>query len=126
MAGVTALLAIGGNIAGAWGPPREALTRLPEELARLGVTVEAVATLIETPPFGPVAQPAFLNGALRIRTGLTPLALLAVVKALERKAGRKSGDSSLQQPSTPAKQTPTWRAADQAFGHAGSAGQDGP
>lgn len=83
-----AILGIGANIAGAWGAPRETLTRLPLELEALGIDVEAAAPLIETPPFGPVAQPSFLNGALRVRTGLPPLGLLAVLKALERKAGR--------------------------------------
>jgi 2-amino-4-hydroxy-6-hydroxymethyldihydropteridine diphosphokinase len=87
-----ALLAIGANVAGAWGTPRETLTRLPMELELLGIAVEAAAALIETPPFGPIAQPAFLNGALRIRTCLPPLGLLSVVKALERSAGRKPGE----------------------------------
>jgi len=88
---VTALLAIGANIAGAWGGPRETLTRLPGELSALGIEVEAASALYTTPPFGPVDQPEFLNGALRVITGLAPLSLLAVLKALERSAGRTEG-----------------------------------
>lgn len=89
---VVALLAIGANLAGAWGSPRETLGRLPIELEGLGVAVDGVSTLIETPPFGPVAQPSFFNGALRVRTRLPPQGLLAVLKALERKAGRGPGE----------------------------------
>lgn len=89
---MVALLAVGANIAGLWGSPRETLGRLPAELGRLGIEVEAVSALIETPPFGPVQQPSFLNGALRVRTALPPQGLLAVLKAVERTAGRRTGE----------------------------------
>jgi 2-amino-4-hydroxy-6-hydroxymethyldihydropteridine diphosphokinase len=88
---VKAQLATGANIAGVWGTPRETLGRLPAELAALGIEVEADSPLYATAPVGPVEQPEFLNGALRIATGLAPLALLTVLKALERKAGRTEG-----------------------------------
>jgi 2-amino-4-hydroxy-6-hydroxymethyldihydropteridine diphosphokinase len=67
------------------------LQRLPGEIAALGITVEAVSPLYATAPIGPVAQPAFTNGAMRVRTSLPPLGLLAVLKALEQKAGRIGG-----------------------------------
>lgn len=88
---VTALLAIGANIPGAWGGSRETLTRLPAELSALGIEVVAASALYTTAPIGPVEQPEFLNGALRVLTGLAPLGLLAVLKALERSAGRTEG-----------------------------------
>ena len=88
---VSALLAIGANIAGSWGEPEATLTRLTSELEALGIKVGAVSPLLATAPMGPVEQPGFLNGALLVETGLPPLGLLTVLKALERKAGRVDG-----------------------------------
>ncbi len=88
---VSALLAIGANIAGSWGGPAATLARLPAELEALGIKVKAVSPIHATAPMGPVEQPGFLNGALLVETGLPPLGLLAVLKALERKAGRTDG-----------------------------------
>ncbi len=91
MTTVSALLATGANIAGAWGEPEATLTRLPAELEALGIKVKAISPLHATAPMGPVEQPRFLNGALLVETSLPPLGLLAVLKALERKAGRTEG-----------------------------------
>lgn len=88
---IIALLAIGANVAGTWGGPRETLSRLPVELAAYGLPVLAASRLYATAPVGPIEQPEFLNGALRISTDLPPLGLLAILKALERKAGRWAG-----------------------------------
>ncbi len=91
MTRVSVLLATGANIAGSWGEPAEALARLPAEVEALGIKVKAVSPLYATPPMGPVEQPQFTNGALLVETDLPPLGLLAVLKALERKAGRTDG-----------------------------------
>lgn len=91
MTTVAALLAIGANIAGSWGEPEATLARLPRELEALGIKVKAVSPLHATAPMGPIEQPRFLNGALRVETSVPPLGLLAVLKALERKAGRTDG-----------------------------------
>lgn len=91
MTDVSVLLATGANIAGSWGEPEVTLARLPAELERLGIKVKAVSALHGTAPMGPVEQPHFTNGALRVETDLPPLGLLAVLKGLERKAGRIDG-----------------------------------
>jgi 2-amino-4-hydroxy-6-hydroxymethyldihydropteridine diphosphokinase len=56
------------------------------------VEVEAVSSLYETEPMGEIPdQPDFLNGAVRIRTGLEPEELLDVCKRIEAEAGRDFG-----------------------------------
>lgn len=46
--------------------------------------------IIETEAFGgPCGQPKFLNGALKIKTSLSPLTLLRKLKKIERELGRK-------------------------------------
>ncbi len=48
-----------------------------------------VSKFIKTNPVGgPPAQDKFLNGALKIETGLLPLKLLAEIKQIEREIGR--------------------------------------
>ena len=91
MTTVAALLAVGANIAGSWGEPEVTLARLPRELEALGIKVKAISPLHGTAPMGPVEQPHFTNGALQVETNLPPLGLLAVLKALERNAGRTDG-----------------------------------
>lgn len=52
------------------------------------VEVVATSTLRETEPWGPVAQPGFLNGAVEVETSLEPRALLGVLLDVERRLGR--------------------------------------
>ncbi|MFA4989488.1 MAG: 2-amino-4-hydroxy-6-hydroxymethyldihydropteridine diphosphokinase [Candidatus Omnitrophota bacterium] len=48
------------------------------------------SALIQTEPVGgPPGQPKFLNAALKIQTGLTPLKLLRALKTIEKELGRK-------------------------------------
>jgi 2-amino-4-hydroxy-6-hydroxymethyldihydropteridine diphosphokinase len=56
-----------------------------------GVAVVAVSSLRETEPWGPVEQPAFLNGAVALETTLEPHELLAVLLDVERRLGRIRG-----------------------------------
>jgi len=52
------------------------------------IRVEAVSALYETAPVGPPPQGPYLNAAARLRTRLSPRALLAELLAIERAAGR--------------------------------------
>lgn len=54
---------------------------------RLG-QVEAISQFIETEPEGFVSPFMFLNAALRMRTELSPLALLIGLQQIERELGR--------------------------------------
>lgn len=77
-------IALGANLGDRKNTIREAVRRIGE----LG-TVEAVSPLYETPAWpDPTAAPAYLNGALRLRTRQAPLAVLHDLLAIERELGR--------------------------------------
>lgn len=54
-----------------------------------GIRVEACSSVYETDPVGYLEQPAFLNMAVRVRTRLSPHALLAYMLQVEQELGRK-------------------------------------
>ena len=81
-----AYVAVGANLGDRAGTIRAALERLD---AVPGVSVEAVSSLTETDPVGPVLdQPRFLNGAARLETTLSPRELLGALLAVEAALGR--------------------------------------
>ncbi|TAJ18066.1 MAG: 2-amino-4-hydroxy-6-hydroxymethyldihydropteridine diphosphokinase [Dehalococcoidia bacterium] len=77
-------LALGSNLGDREAHLREAV----EGLRAGGVAIEAVSSLYETPPWGVVEQPAFLNAALVGTTSLTARELLLLAKQIEAAAGR--------------------------------------
>lgn len=77
-------LALGSNL----GDRESHLRAAIEALRAGGVAIEAVSSLYETPPWGVVEQPAFLNAALVGVTSLTARELLALAKRIEAAAGR--------------------------------------
>lgn len=78
-------LGLGSNVGDRAGHLRAAV----EMLAERGVEVEAVSSAYETEPVGGVlAQPDFLNAAVRVRTDLDPEALLDLCKQIELERGR--------------------------------------
>jgi 2-amino-4-hydroxy-6-hydroxymethyldihydropteridine diphosphokinase len=84
-----AVLGLGGNL----GDTRRLMAAAVDRLAaRPGIRVEAVSSLYETPPWGKTDQPAFLNAAARIDTGLSPRDLLATILDVERELGRERGE----------------------------------
>ena len=65
--------------------------RLREAVAGLragGVAIDAISGLYETPPWGVIDQPAFLNAAVAGATDLSPAELLSLAKRIEADAGR--------------------------------------
>jgi 2-amino-4-hydroxy-6-hydroxymethyldihydropteridine diphosphokinase len=56
--------------------------------AHPAMTVEAVASFYRSPPMGPTDQPDFYNTCARLETNLSPHALLAELKKIERDMGR--------------------------------------
>ena len=85
MSAAVIYLALGTNLGDRLANLRAAITALPPT-----VTVEAESPVYETPPWGFLEQPAFLNMVLRGSTGLEPLPLLAHLKQLEQTLGRKT------------------------------------
>lgn len=75
-----AVIGLGANLGS-----REATLRAA--IALLGLEVVATSRLYATAPLGP-PQPTFLNAAVRVRTELAPLALLARMQGVETQLGR--------------------------------------
>lgn len=82
---VTAFIALGSNL----GDRRGNIGKAIEELrnSRM-VEVVKVSKLYETDPAGGPVQDKFLDGAVEIRTQLTPHELLVLLKITEKKVGR--------------------------------------
>ena len=82
-------LALGGNVTRAEGRP-EAVLRAA--LAALGAELRLVAAspVIATAPLGPSIR-RFANAAAIVESDLSPPALLARLKAIERRFGRRRG-----------------------------------
>lgn len=80
-----AWLSLGSNLGERASTIAEAIDLLRETP---DITVEAVSSLHETPPWGDTDQGPFLNVAAGIRTSLAPHALLDVAKTIEVALGR--------------------------------------
>ena len=86
----TYLIALGSNRRhGLYGPPPQVVRAAMEECAVLG-TVAARSPVMATPAMG-AAQRRFANAALVLDSELTPQALLAALKRMEREFGRRPG-----------------------------------
>jgi 2-amino-4-hydroxy-6-hydroxymethyldihydropteridine diphosphokinase len=86
----TYLIALGSNRRhGLYGPPPHVVRAAMEECAVLG-TVAARSPVMATPAMG-AAQRRFANAALVLDSDLTPPALLAALKRMEREFGRRPG-----------------------------------
>ena len=77
-------LALGSNL----GDRAARLEAARTALARR-MTLRRVSRIYETPPWGYVEQPAFLNQVVAVETDLGPEALLTYLKYLEAELGRK-------------------------------------
>lgn len=82
-------IAIGSNRRSRHGSPAAAVQASIVALARLGRVV-AVAPIFDTAPLGPSSR-RFANSAALIETALDPPALLAALKRIERRFGRRPG-----------------------------------
>jgi 2-amino-4-hydroxy-6-hydroxymethyldihydropteridine diphosphokinase len=81
-------LGLGSNVGDRKAHLRGAVAALDEH----GAEVEAASSLYETEPVGEILdQPDFLNAVVRVRTGLEPVALLDLCKAIEVEQGRMLG-----------------------------------
>jgi 2-amino-4-hydroxy-6-hydroxymethyldihydropteridine diphosphokinase len=80
-----AFVGIGSNLGDREGQLRSARRLLAAEG---GIEVLAVSELRDTEPVGPVEQPRFLNGAVRLTTELSPQELLERLLAIEQRLGR--------------------------------------
>ena len=81
---VRAFLGLGSNL----GDRQAAIDEALEALGHAGTRVSKRSPLYETEPWGLLEQPRFINAACEIETSMGPLALLDLLKSLERDAGR--------------------------------------
>ena len=81
----TAYIGLGANL-GARGETMRAALRALAELSF--VQIDCVSSFYETPPWGKIEQPPFLNAAARIAFDGTPQALLAKLQRIENALGR--------------------------------------
>lgn len=82
----TAYIALGSNM----GDKRAYLDLGVEGLRRTkGCQISAVSDYVATEPYGVTDQDEFLNGAMKIRTLLTPFELLKRLHEIEQEAGRE-------------------------------------
>lgn len=82
---VRAYVGLGANLGDREGTIRRAVDLLAEAD---GVEIVAVSTLRETEPWGPIAQPAYVNGVVVLETSLGTRALLDMLLGIERELGR--------------------------------------
>ncbi|WP_033924851.1 2-amino-4-hydroxy-6-hydroxymethyldihydropteridine diphosphokinase [Sphingomonas sp. 35-24ZXX] len=72
------------------GAPRRVLDAALVALASAGIDIESTAPVIDTPPIGPSTR-RYANSAAVIRTSLMPDALLALLKRIEARFGKRRG-----------------------------------
>jgi 2-amino-4-hydroxy-6-hydroxymethyldihydropteridine diphosphokinase len=72
------------------GAPAGVLAAALDALAAQGITVLAVAPVLQSAPLGP-SRRRYANGAALIESDLGPEELLALLKSTERQFGRRSG-----------------------------------
>jgi 2-amino-4-hydroxy-6-hydroxymethyldihydropteridine diphosphokinase len=81
----SALIALGGNV----GDVRSRFAGAIDAICRqTQAMLTARSSDYETPPWGGVEQPSFINACIAIETGLAPHALLATLLDIERMFGR--------------------------------------
>ncbi|MDX1443669.1 MAG: 2-amino-4-hydroxy-6-hydroxymethyldihydropteridine diphosphokinase [Gammaproteobacteria bacterium] len=89
-AGTTSWIALGSNLAGEVGGPREQLESACAMLADLpGTEFLRRSSWYCSAPMGPVAQDDFINGVAEITTLLEPLALLESLQVIEAAHDRR-------------------------------------
>ena len=81
--GHTVFISLGTNLG-----DRETNLHLAREQMAADITITATSSVYETPPWGVVDQPKFLNQVVRGTTFLTPFRLLAFLKKIEGRMGR--------------------------------------
>jgi 2-amino-4-hydroxy-6-hydroxymethyldihydropteridine diphosphokinase len=85
------LIALGSNVRHhRFGPPERVLAAALVELGRCGIKVKHAARTIRSAPLGPSLR-RYANSAAVVKCRLEPDELLAELKAIERRFGRRSG-----------------------------------
>jgi 2-amino-4-hydroxy-6-hydroxymethyldihydropteridine diphosphokinase len=83
------IIALGSNLTGTWGAPRQTVERALLEMSKNNIRVLKVSPLLITPPMGPQNQPDYVNAVAVVDTHLPPDTLMRALHMIERRAGRK-------------------------------------
>jgi 2-amino-4-hydroxy-6-hydroxymethyldihydropteridine diphosphokinase len=87
------LVGLGANLPSpAYGAPKTTLTAVLERFDAVGLHVAARSRWYESEPVPKSAQPNFVNAVARVETSLTPAALMALLKRIEKEFGRTKGE----------------------------------
>lgn len=92
------LIAIGANLPGCAGTPRDNCEAALVALGMSGVRVTKRSRWYRTPPWPPSDQPWYVNGVVAVETSLGPAELLAVMHRVEREFGRVREPSTANAP----------------------------
>lgn len=84
------LIGIGANRAGNWGSPAESVSRALHQLNNQGLCIVKASHAYRSAPVGEAGQGGYVNAVLSLSTHLPPPALLARLRALEYRAGRRA------------------------------------
>lgn len=83
------IVALGSNMPGPWGNPRESVTRAASELNVWPIRLLHLSSMIDNDPFGRKNQPRFVNAVAVVETHLPPDALMRRLHMIEQKGGRR-------------------------------------
>lgn len=86
------VLGLGANMESRWGAPIRTMQQTYRLLGARGICVTMRSPYYASAPLGIRAQAEFVNAVVVVRTALAPEALLALLKAIERQAGRRAGE----------------------------------
>jgi 2-amino-4-hydroxy-6-hydroxymethyldihydropteridine diphosphokinase len=84
-----ALVALGSNLPGPWGEPRQTIENAFAALDSGPTRLLGVSPVYRTKPMGRPHQPDYFNAVAIVDTALPPRALLRRLKILERESGRR-------------------------------------
>jgi 2-amino-4-hydroxy-6-hydroxymethyldihydropteridine diphosphokinase len=84
------IIALGSNLNGVWGTPRQALRRALDELERSGVHILAASNAYRTISYGMSARSVFVNAVAIAATVKPAPALIRIFKQIEALAGRRT------------------------------------
>ena len=84
------IIALGSNLSGVFGTPKQTLSRALAELTASGIQIASTSRLYRTRAHATQPQPDFLNAIAMGFSRLPPGALLEMFKRIEAQAGRGS------------------------------------
>jgi len=80
-----AYIGIGSNLG---NRPANIESAIAELKGSSGISIEKISSIIETTPIGGPRQSKYLNGVVKIKTEISPRALLGILQKIENKLGR--------------------------------------